>query len=115
MLGEIDCVYNSISNAKYFAESRAAERHGLIKKTNVQICLSLSSVLEGSRVYKTRWLDIKKNIAGQSVTKSRLIAANYRDHDSRQIPTRSPTVTKAVQHIVMCMAASLDGTLTFAM
>jgi hypothetical protein len=43
------------------------------------------------------------------VPKSGLVAANYYALGAREIPTRSPTVTKAAQRIVLSLADSLDG------
>jgi hypothetical protein len=91
-----------------YRDSRGRELQGLLD-TEMFAIVQRSSVPEGTRIYKTRWVDTRKVVNGKSVPKSRLVAANYRDFGAREIPTRSPTVTKAAQRVVLSLAASLDG------
>jgi hypothetical protein len=89
-----------------FTQSRRAELDGL-RKNNMFRIVKRSSVPAGMRIYGTKWVDTKKAVGDAVVPKSRLVAANYRDRGACDVPTRSPTVTKAAQRIVVSLAASL--------
>jgi hypothetical protein len=94
------------NDAGVFLESRKAELLGLQQQGMFRV-VKCSSVPPHTRVYGTRWVDTQKSVKGQQVPKSRLVATNYRDHGARSLPTRSPTVTKAAQRVVIATAASM--------
>lgn len=58
------------------------------------------------RIYGTRWVDtLKTNEDGSTKEISRLVAQNYREIFSREIPTKSPTISRFGQRLALCIAA----------
>jgi hypothetical protein len=105
MFGETEFTYISDSPVD-FTNARASELRGLLGQGMFKI-VKRSQVPELTRIYDTRWVDVTKEIGGNIVMKSRLVAKNFRDQGARSIPTRSPTVSKAAQRIVLATAASM--------
>jgi len=64
------------------------------------------TVPKGTRVYGTRWVDTtKKRDDGSIVEKSRLVAQNYKDYQSRETPTKAPTISRFGQRLCLCIGA----------
>ena len=87
-----------------FIESRKSELRGLNKRNTFKI-VNASSVPKGTRVYGTRWVDAIKMVDGKEVEKSRLVAQNVRDKGAAAIPTRSPTVSRMGQRMLVATAS----------
>jgi hypothetical protein len=105
---EEDPVFNADS-AVDWTESREREISGLQEQQMFEV-VPRSSVPEGTRIFGTRWVDTMKSTPQGSIRKSRLVAQNYNDKDSAEIPTRAPTISKAALRVVVATAASMRKT-----
>lgn len=65
-----------------------------------------SSVPEGLRIYGTRLIDAIKTVDGKAFQKSRLVAQNYRDYAATEIATKSPTISRMWQRVLLALSAS---------
>ena len=92
------------STERDFEESRTKEIRGLLKRGTFQI-VHRDSVPNGERIYGTKWVDVIKQVDGKSVPKSRLVAQNYCDEGALEISTRSPTISRTGQRLVLATAA----------
>ena len=91
-----------------FAASRKAELDGLLKNETFKV-VKRSSVLPGTRIYGSRFIDAFKTVDGTTKQKSRLVAHNYLDEQASVISTKSPTIQRCSQRIVCATAASMDN------
>jgi hypothetical protein len=73
-----------IGDVEIFSSSRIAELDGL-RERGVFYVVSRSSVPDGMQIYGTKWVyTTKTGDDGKVVTKSRLVAQNYRCHNARE-------------------------------
>jgi hypothetical protein len=88
-----------------FSGSRKLELQGLNDRGVFEV-VKKCEVPDGVRIYGTRWIDtVKKNESGTMRLKSRLVAQNFRDSASREIPTKAPTVSRFAERMVFCISA----------
>ena len=99
-------------NPDTFHESRLKEIRGLFARGTFRIVKS-SEVPTSSRIYGTRWVDVMKDVDGAEVPKSRLVAQAYADEGAATLCTKSPTVSRAGQRIVLATAAQEKDTILY--
>ena len=92
-------------NVDKFKESRERELQRLSDMGVFEI-VSRHSVPPHTRIYGTRWVDsFKTTQDGSKVSKSRLVAQNYRDKGAISILTKTPTISRLGQRIAVATAA----------
>lgn len=64
-------------------------------------------------MFGSRFIDSLKSVKEGQRKKSRLIAQNYKDENSRGIYTRAPTVQRLTQLLLLSLAASMPDMNTF--
>lgn len=88
-----------------FKAARQAEIQGL-KNRNVFKVVKLATVPKGTRIQNTRFVDeLRVDEKGNVCEKSRLVAKNFFDPGASTIATKSPTVTRIGQRVVLTSAA----------
>ena len=87
-----------------FAGARRKELTGLLQR-NVFSVVKKSSVPANTRIFGTRWVESIKTIDGRKVAKARLVAQNYSDEGALEISTKSPTISRAGQRLILASAA----------
>jgi len=85
--------------------ARTKEIAGLLRRGTFEI-VPIADVPARTRIYKLKFVDTEKVGPNQErYIKSRLVAQNYRDAGAATIPTRSPTVTRWAQRLLLLLAA----------
>jgi len=91
-----------------FELSRKKELDGLRDKGVFE--LTDAKVAQG-RIFKSRFVDeVKGKATSTPFEKSRLVIQAYNDEEKTGILTQSPTIQKASQRLILCLAASIKGT-----
>ena len=89
------------NNEHLFQESRRKELDGLTTNGVFQ-AVSRHSVPTGTRVQRSKWVDVlKTDSSGKPYEKSGLVVQGCRDYEAANIATRSPTVTRLAQRLVL--------------
>ncbi|KHJ30532.1 hypothetical protein EV44_g3546 [Erysiphe necator] len=89
-----------------FFHSRLKEIDGLLSKGVFEITTNPKTT---ERLFKSRFVDeIKGKASNTPFEKSRLVIQAYNDEGKINILTQSPTIQRASQRIIVCIAASTD-------
>ena len=99
-----EAVFSANVQSDQYRESRRFELQGFIDQGVFEVIRKLDAV-KGVQIHKTKWVDSQKPTQSGMVTKSRLVARNYRDLGAECIATRSPTVSRMAQRLAVCIAA----------
>ncbi|KAI0991966.1 hypothetical protein K3495_g16220, partial [Podosphaera aphanis] len=92
-----------------FFLSRQKEIDGLISKGVFEIVTDSSGT---GRLFKSRFVDeIKGKATDSPFEKSRLVIQAYNDKNKADILTQSPTIQRASQRIIICIASSTSYSL----
>ena len=87
-----------------FTQSRLKELTSLLSRGVFKI-VKKDTVPVSERIYGTKWVDTMKTVDGNTFPKSRLVAQNYNDEGAAEINTKSPTISRTGQRIVLATAA----------
>jgi hypothetical protein len=88
-----------------YEDSRQSEIAGLLEKGVFQVT-PRSEVLEGARVFNSRFVDEIKNKGTENeLKKSRLVVQAYNDENKHVVLTQSPTIQRISQRIILSIAA----------
>lgn len=95
----------SFESDKLFKASRQLEVNGLLEK-NVFETVKLDSILPNERIFGARFVDeIKHKGTDRAYEKSRLVVQAFNDADKTAVLTQSPTIQRASQRLLLCIAA----------
>jgi hypothetical protein len=90
-----------------FEGSRIKEVKGLVDKGVFDV-VKTSEIPQGTRIFNARFVDeVKNKGTDKEFNKSRLVVQAYNDANKHEVLTESPTLTRASQRLVICMAAIL--------
>lgn len=95
-----------------FAESSISELNGLIKNGTI-IPTQRTEILEVTRVFESIFIDGIKQSVQCVRLKSRPFAQNYADEEETNTATKSLTVHRFSQRILVSLAASIGGMVKF--
>lgn len=113
MFGDESWSITTPSEEHTFEQSRMNELEGLKSEQFFEV-LKRSSVPYGAKIHKTKWVDsLKTKDDGTTHEKSRLVAQNFHDPGAASIATRSPTVTRLSQRLVLTSAAMMQYHATY--
>lgn len=85
---------NEPAPSTLFTESRHKKINGLSEKSTFEV-VSISEILDGTRVFNSRFVDEIKNIGtAAAFEKSRLVVQAYNDHDKEMVLTQAPTIQR---------------------
>jgi hypothetical protein len=97
------------NNHKQFETSRQKEITGLIEKGVFEI-INPQDVPAGVRIFNSRFVDeIKNPGTDKAFEKLRLVVQAYNDLEKGIVLTQSPTIQQVSQHLILCIAAILQG------
>jgi len=102
-------VYLQSDDTTQFKESRHKEVIGLLDKGVFEVA---TSILEGARIFKARFVDEVKNKGTDAAfEKSRLVVQAYNDDEKSIVLTQSPTIQRVSQRVILAIAPTLmdDG------
>jgi len=91
-----------------FTKSRQKELDDLLQKGVFQV---VSEVPKGARLFGSRFVDEIKNWGtDKAFEKSRLVIQAYNDIGKKEVLTQSPTIQRASQRLILCLATLIDNT-----
>ena len=94
-----------IKNPRMFDASRLKETNMLMERGVFEI-VPESSVPPNTRIFNSRFVDeIKDPGTDKAFEKSRLVIQAYNDPEKYLVLTQSPTIQRASQRIILCIAA----------
>ena len=95
--------------APSYTESRQKEINGLLEKGAFEF-VNASEIPKDSRVFGSRFVDeIKNPGTDKAYEKSRLVIQAYNDQKKDLVLTKSPTVQRVSQKIILALVATLKG------
>jgi hypothetical protein len=93
--------------AQRFAEPRRRDLEGLLSRGVFELRNRTDFVVEGDRIFKTRYVDTVKNAGTkEQYDKLRLFICAFKDAGKDEIMTRTPTVSRASTRLMLSIAAS---------
>lgn len=93
-----------------FAASRHKEITGLIEKGVFELA-NPDDIPPGARIFNSRSVDeVKHPGTEKAYEKSRLVVQAYNDQGKDTVLTQSPTIQRASQRLILCVAAMIKGT-----
>jgi hypothetical protein len=91
-----------------FTKSRQKELDDLLQKGVFQV---VSEVPKGARLFGSRFVDEIKNWGtDKTFEKSRLVIQAYNDIGKKEVLTQSPTIQRASQRLILCLATLIENT-----
>ena len=95
--------------ALLYEQSRLQELNGL-QERGVFEPVPIQHVPDGVTIFNSRFVDeIKNEGTSDAFEKSRLVVQGYNDIDKNLILTQAPTIQRASQRVILCLAAVLTG------
>lgn len=88
-----------------FQEAKLNELKGLVDDGTFEV-VKESDIPTGTRIFNSRFIDELKKADKGLRLKSRLIAQTYGDEEAASIATKSPTMQRFAQRVMMSIAAS---------
>ena len=89
-----------------FVKAQQKEIDGLLSQ-NVFKIVDINNVPQGERLFKSRFVDEIKRKDGVPYEKSRLVVQAHNDEGKTSVLTQSPTIQRASQRVILCVAAIL--------
>lgn len=88
--------------------SRQKEVNGLLEKGVFQIA-NINDIPPGVRIFSSRFVDtVKFEGTDKALEKSRLVVQAYNDEEKELVLTQSPTIQRASQRLLLCLAQMGD-------
>lgn len=101
---------NSHLKLPQFVAPRQKEITGLL---GMGVFKLVSRIPTGARLFNSRFVDEVKNPGTEKAyEKSRLVLQAYKDAEKEIVLTQSPTIQRASQRLIVCLAASLGSATT---
>lgn len=103
-----DSVYLNEESKPNFSVSRRKELDGLLERGVFEF-INVNDIPTGARIFKSRFVDQIKNAGtANAFEKSRLVVQAYNDSDKKKVLTQSPTIQRASQRLLLCLAIYKD-------
>jgi len=93
-----------------YTRSRELELNGLLDN-RVFGLVTIDEIPPNARIFNSRFVDhVKHAGTPQAFEKSRLVVQAYKDTDKKSVLTQAPTIQRASQRLLLCLAVSINGT-----
>ena len=107
---EFEEIFMCTGDTMPFEGSRLDEVNGLIER-GVFNPIPIQDVPAGVRIFNSRFVDeIKNKGTSEAFEKSRLVIQAYNDTGKVHVLTQSPTIQRASQRVILCLATVLTAT-----